>query len=358
MRDHCVGAMRRAERAKEIQAHQPRALPWALRFRGISRAEPVACHLAAAAAIFLLAVVPLDGQSMRTPWGDPDLQGTWTNQTLTPLERPAEFAGKPVLTQAEATAYEARLRLQNNADIRTPGTRRDLGVAYNDVWWDRGDSIVADRRTSLIVDPADGRIPPVTPAAEARAAANRKRNAALGDNPESWEDVDVYSRCIIRSALPRLSTGYNNNYEIVQTPGYVAILQEQIHDTRIILLDGRPHLSGTVRQWLGDSRGRWEGDTLVVETTNFTDEARGSTFRDATKNMVLVERFRRIDANTIDYQFTVTDPETWTRPWTAKMPWNKVDGLMYEYACHEGNYGLANTLRSARVAEKAAQQQK
>ncbi len=259
-----------------------------------------------------------------------------------------------MLTEEEARAYEARLRQQNNADIRTPGTRRDVTVAYNDAWWDRGERIVADRRTSLIVDPADGKIPALTPAAQKRAAAARAASAAIGDNPAAPEDLDVYSRCIIRSALPRLSTGYNNNYEIVQAPGYVAILQEQIHDTRIIPLDGRPHLTGAVRQWLGDSRGRWDGDTLVVETTNFTDEARGSTFRDATRNMVLVERFRRVDAETIDYQFTVTDPETWTRPWTVKMPWNKVDGLMYEYACHEGNYGLANTLRSARAAEKGA----
>ena len=310
---------------------------------------------AACATLVVLASASITAQSFKTPWGDPDLQGTWTNQTLTPLERPAEFAGKPVLTEAEAAAYEAKLRQQNNADIRTPGTRRDVTVAYNDVWWDRGDRIVADRRTSLIVDPADGRVPPLTAAGQARADATRKRNAEMGDNPASWEDVDVYSRCIMRSALPRLSTGYNNNYEIVQTPGYVAILQEQIHDTRIIPLDGRPHLPRTVGQWLGDSRGRWEGDTLVVETTNFTDEARGSTFRDSTRNMVLVERFRRVDANIIDYQFTVTDPETWTRPWTVKMPWNKETGLLYEYACHEGNYGLANTLRAARKAEQTGQ---
>ena len=311
---------------------------------------------AAAAALTLVASAPVAAQSFRTPWGDPDLQGTWTNQTLTALERPAEFANKPVLTEEEARAYVARLRQQNNADIRTPGTRRDVTVAYNDAWWDRGESIVADRRTSLIVDPADGKIPALTAEGQKRAAAARARSAAIGDNPAAPEDLDVYSRCIIRAALPRLSTGYNNNYEIVQTPGYVAILQEQIHDTRIIALDGRPHLNPGVRQFLGDSRGLWEGDTLVVETTNFTDEARGSTFRYATKNMVLVERFRRVDAETIDYSFTVTDPDTWVRPWTARMPWNKVDGLMYEYACHEGNYGLANTLRSARAAEKGAQQ--
>ena len=298
---------------------------------------------------------PLAAQTFRTPWGDPDLQGTWTNQTLTPLERPAEFKDKPVLTEAEARAYEAKLREQNNADIRTPGTRRDVTVAYNDVWWDRGERIVADRRTSLIVEPADGRIPPLTPAGEARAEASRRHAAAMGDNPASWEDLDVYSRCIIRSALPRLSTGYNNNYEIVQTPGYVAILQEQIHDARIIPLDGRPRLPGAPGQLLGESRGRFEGDTLIVETTNFTDEMRGATFRDATRSMVLVERFRRVDANVIDYSFTVSDPQTWTRPWTVKMPWNRETGLIYEYACHEGNYGLANTLRAARKAELDAQ---
>ena len=313
---------------------------------------------AAIATLFVLvgmALVPLAAQQAKsqwkTPWGDPDLQGTWSNQTLTPLERPRQFADKPVLTEAEAAAYEKQLVDAGNVDNRNPGTVQDVNLAYNQVWWDRGNKIVADRRTALIVDPPDGRIPALTSAAQKR----RDEDRSASDNEKSaasWLDFDVYSRCIIRSALPRLSTGYNNNYEIVQAPGYVAILQEQIHDTRIIPLAGRPHLAGAVRQWLGDSRGRWEGDTLVVETTNFTDEARGSTFRDATRNMVLVERFRRVDAETIDYQFTVTDPETWTRPWTVKMPWNKVDGLMYEYACHEGNYGLANTLRSARAAEK------
>ncbi len=298
-----------------------------------------------------LAVVDAQTRRFRTPWGDPDLQGTWSNQTLTALERPAEFAGTPVLTEAEAAEYQARLLKQTNADNRQPGTARDVNTAYNDAWWDRGDRIVADRRTSLIIDPPDGKIPALTPAAVARGAAMRAAEAKESTSPASAEDFDVYSRCIIRSSLPRLSTGYNNNYEIVQTPGYVAIMQEQVHDTRIIPLDGRPHLDGSVRQYLGDSRGRWEGDTLVVETTNMTDEARGATFREATRHMHLVERFRRVDDSAIDYQFTVSDPETWARPWTAKMPWNRIPGLIYEYACHEGNYGLANTLRAARLAE-------
>ncbi len=311
-------------------------------------------RVAAAATLFVLALIPLHGQTARqafkTPWGDPDLQGTWSNQTLTPLERPAEFAGKPVLTEAEAAAYEKRLVAAGNVDNRQPGTVQDVNLAYNQVWWDRGNKIVADRRTSLIVDPPDGKIPPLTPAAQARRAEDRAASAQE-KTAASWEVFDVYSRCIIRSALPRLSTGYNNNYEIVQSPGYVAILQEQVHETRIIPIGDRPHVPASVRQWLGDSRGHWEGNTLVVETTNFTDEARGSTFQFATKNMRLVERFTRTGDRTIDYEFTVSDPGTWTRPWTAKLPWNRIDGLIYEYACHEGNYSMENMLSAARDAE-------
>ena len=309
---------------------------------------------ALATTLCVLALAPLAAQTTRTqgktPWGDPDLQGTWSNQTLTPLERPREFADKPVLTEAEAAAYEKRLVEAGNVDKRTPGTVQDVNLAYNQVWWDRGNKIVADRRTSLIVDPADGRIPPLTPGAQKRRAEDRT-TSANEKTAESWLVFNVYSRCIIRSALPRLSTGYNNNYEIVQSPGYVAIVQEQMHETRIIPVGNSPHLPSTVRQWLGDSRGHWEGGTLVVETTNFTDEARGSTFEFATKNMRLVERFTRISDRTIDYQFTVSDPETWTRPWTAKLPWNRIDGLVYEYACHEGNYSMQHMLEAARDAE-------
>jgi hypothetical protein len=295
-------------------------------------------------------------RTFRTPWGAPDLQGVWSNQTLTPLERPAELAGKTHLTEAEAAEYQAQLRQRLNADNREPGTLRDVNTAYNDFWWDRGERIVPDRRTSLIVDPPDGHVPAMTPAGKARLASEAEANRRESEFPAGPEDFDVYSRCIVRGALPRLSTGYNNNYQIVQTPGYVAILQEQVHETRIIPLDGRLHVSGTVRQWLGDSRGRWDGDTLVIETTNFTDAARGSTFRGATKDMVLVERFRRVDETTIDYEFMVSDPETWVRPWTVKVPWFRPEGMLYEYACHEGNYGLANTLTAARKLEREKQQ--
>ena len=307
------------------------------------------------ATLYVLAAASAGAQQKnqwKTPWGDPDLQGTWSNQTLTPLERPAEFRDKPVLTEAEAAAYEKRLVQAGNVDNRNPGTVQDVNLAYNQVWWDRGNKIVADRRTSLIVDPPDGKIPPLTPEAQKRRAADTKAT----DNEKfaaSWLDFDVYSRCIIRSALPRLSPGYNNNYEIVQAPGMVAILQEQMHETRMIPIGNQPHLPPGVRQWLGDSRGHWEGSTLVVETTNFTDEGRGSTFQYATKNMKLVERFTRTSDRTIDYEFTVSDPDTWTRPWTAKLPWNRIDGLIYEYACHEGNLGLEHMLSAARAADKS-----
>jgi hypothetical protein len=307
------------------------------------------------AAVGSVTITDAQSRAFRTPWGDPDLQGVWSNQTLTPLERPAEFAGKTHLTEAEAAEYQARLRKDTDADNRQPGTRRDVDTAYNQFWWDRGERILPDRRTSLIIDPPDGRVPAMTPAGRARVAAEAEANRRESQFPAGPEDFDVYSRCIIRGALPRLSTGYNNNYQIVQTPGYVAILQEQMHDTRIIPLDGRPHIPGTVRQWLGDSRGRWDGDTLVVETTNFTDAARGSTFRGATREMHLVERFRRVDETTIDYQFTVSDPATWVRPWTVQVPWHRPQGMLYEYACHEGNYGLANTLSAARALERDAQ---
>src|SRR5258705_5336003 len=210
----------------------------------------------AVATLCVLALVSLGAQTAKnqwkTPWGDPDLQGTWSNQTLTPLERPREFAEKAVLTEAEAAAYEKRLVAAGDVDNRNPGTVQDVTLAYNQVWWDRGNSIVADRRTSLIVDPPDGRIPPLTPAAQKRREDDR--NAS--DNEKfaaSWLDFDVYSRCIIRSALPRLSRGYNNNYEIVQAPGLVAIVQEQVHEKRMIPLGNTPHLPPDVRQWLAHS---------------------------------------------------------------------------------------------------------
>ena len=287
----------------------------------------------------------------RTPWGDPDLQGTWTNATTTSLERPAKYMGREFLTPEERTAQDKDTEIATDKR-RKVGTPQDVEDAYNGAWWDRGRS---DGRTSLIVDPPDGRIPPMTAAAKQRIAAMPRLDTALEGEPGTGvyagpESVDLYPRCIIRAPLPRVPTGYDNNYEIVQSPGFVAIFQEQIHETRLIPIGTKSHLSSDIRQWLGDSRGHWEGETLVVETTNFSDQA---SFQGATKNMKLVERWTRTLDHHIDYRFTVSDPDTWTKPWSASIPWNTT-GTLYEYACHEDNYGLYGILAGARAKEKQA----
>jgi len=294
-------------------------------------------------------------ETFKTPWGDPDLQGAWTNATTTPLQRPAKWAGKAVLTPQEIADLDKETDL--GTDKRPErGTDADVGGAYNRFWWDRGYS---DGRTSLIYDPPDGRIPSLTPEAQKRAAAARAllqtNEGGRGDGPFNGpEDLGLYTRCVVRAPLPRVPTGYDNNYQIVQMPGYVAILQEQMHETRIIPLDNRPHLVSSVRQWLGDSRGHWEGDTLVVETTNFTD-FKGMAFEGSTKDMKLTERFRRADKDTIEYTFTVEDPNTWSRPWSAMIPFQNLERQgehLFEYACHEDNYGMYGILAGARVKDK------
>jgi hypothetical protein len=286
--------------------------------------------------------VPTAAKQWRTPWGDPDLQGSWSNATTTPLERPAKYAGREFLTPEERQAQDRQTAI--GTDRRAaPGTDDDVNGAYNAFWWERGRS---DGRTSLIYDPPDGRIP---------RRSEKKRQAqedfSAGGPYNGPEELSLYVRCIIRAPLPRVPTGYDNNYEIVQSPGYVAIFQEQIHETRIIPLDRRPHLDSTVRQWVGDSRGHWEGNTLVVETTNFNNQA---SFEGSTRNMVLTERWTRVADDRIDYRFTVSDPEAWTRPWSAAIAWNKT-GTLYEYACNEDNYGLYGILAGSRAQEKAAQ---
>jgi hypothetical protein len=292
-------------------------------------------------------------KSWRTPWGDPDLQGEWSNATTTALERPAKFNGREFLTKEEKQAEDKETEI--GRDKRgAPGTPEDVAGAYNAAWWERGWS---DGRTSLIYDPKDGKKPPLTPDGKRRSLL---RNESIRtDGPYNGpEDLDLYTRCIVRAGLPRLPTGYDNNFEIVQTPGLIAIVQEQIHETRLIPMDrtpgakqgARPHLDRSVRQWLGDSRGHWEGNTLVVETTNFNEH---TSFEGATKDMRLVERWTRMTDETIDYRFTVDDPETWTRPWSASIVWYK-GGTLFEYACHEDNVGAYGILAGAREDEKKA----
>jgi hypothetical protein len=289
------------------------------------------------------------GAAPRTPDGQPDLQGYWSSATLTPLERPAELAGKPFLTEQEAAAYEKQLLQTGNRDRREANAETDVGRAYNEFWFERGNKVVGTRRTSLIVDPPDGRIPPLTPEAQKRAdAARAYARQHPADGPE---DRGLPERCILwpTAGPPMLPGGYNNNYQIIQSPGYVVILVEMIHDVRIIPLDGRPHLGSGVRQWMGDSRGHWEGNTLVVDTTDFNGKAR---FRGADEKMHLTERFTRAGADTLLYEFTVDDPTAFTKPWSAQVPMRQSEGPIFEYACHEGNYGMEGILGGARAEEK------
>jgi hypothetical protein len=288
----------------------------------------------------------------RTPDGQPDLQGIWTNATITPFERPADLTGKAFFTEQEAREYEKRTLTATNKDRRDGSAEADVGRAYNDAWWDIGTKVVPTRRTSMVIDPPDGRVPELTPEAQQRDAA---RMEVARRPPAGPEDRGLSERCILwpTAGPPMLPSAYNNNYRIVQAPGYVAILVEMIHDVRIIPLDGRPHLPPSVRQWMGDSRGHWEGDTLVVDTTNFTDKTH---FRGADRNLHLIERFTRTGAETIVYQFTVDDPTAFTRTWTGEAPLTRTVGPIYEYACHEGNYSMTNILSAARAEEKAAEE--
>ena len=289
----------------------------------------------------------------RTGWGDPDIQGIWTNATLTPVERPMAFDGKGVLTSEEAAAFETTSAKQRDASDRF--VLGNVG-AYNQFWMDGGKVVTGDRRTSLIVDPSDGRIP-WTPTGRARLEAD---SAKYGVGPfESWVDADTGERCLT-DGLPFVPLqGYNMNYHILQSPGWVAMLNEMFHEYRLIPIDGGDHVPSHVGQWLGDARGRWDGDTLVIETTSFADRRSDlwrATWRAARPGLTLVERFTRVDEQTLDYEFTMTDPEMFTRPWTALVPMTTdhasrgvTSGPMFEYACHEGNYGLLNILRGARA---------
>jgi hypothetical protein len=297
----------------------------------------------------------------RTPDGKPDLQGIWDFRTVTPMERPAEFANKPVLSEKEAAEYEKRITEQRNADSNRDESKKtsrgqvngaevtaDVALAYNDFWWDRGTKVIGSRRTSLVIDPPDGRIPAMTPAAQARV---QKLEAARERPAEGPEDRSVGERCLLgfNAGPPFAPGGYNMNIQIVQTPTYVMLMNEMVHTARVIPLDGRPFLN--VPQWSGTSRGRWEGDTLVVETKGFKGE---TSFRGSSPTLQLTERFTRSDANTLVYQFTANDPTTWVRPWTAEIPLQRTDDQIFEYACHEANYGMTNLLQGARAVERDA----
>ncbi len=293
----------------------------------------------------------------RTPWGAPDLQGVWDFRTITPLERPDEFAGKEVLTAEEAAAFERRtteIRSRPNPETLEECSEEfqfcaEAPLAYEfRIWFDQGTAVVGSRRTSLVVDPPDGRLPPLTAAAQQKAEARRAYRRA--HPADSWEDRSVVDRCIVGlSSLPMTPTTYNNSVQLFQTPDHVVIFNEMVHNARIVPLDGRPHTA--LRQWTGESRGRWDDETLVVETTNFTDKTQ---FHRSTGQLQLVERFTRVNAGTLMYEFTMHDPVTWTAPWTARIPMTKTEVPLYEYACHEGNYAMEGILAGHRADERAA----
>jgi hypothetical protein len=290
----------------------------------------------------------------RTVDGQPDLQGIWSNASIIPLERPKELEGKQFLTPEEMAAYEANVFKRSSRE--KPLAPGQVGT-YNDFWWDADSKRAPNLRSSIIVDPPDGRVPELTPEAKRRVQADREyAKVHPADGPE---DRQLYERCLVfpMTGPPMLPSFYDNhqygplttNYQIVQTPGYVALLAEVIHEMRIIPLDGRLHLPSTVRQWVGDARGHWEGNTLVVDSTNFTDKTR---FRGADENLHLIERFTRTAQDILLYDFTVDDPTAFTKPWKGEVPMIASEGPLFEHACHEGNYGLAGILGGARADEQ------
>jgi len=287
----------------------------------------------------------------RTPDGQPDLQGFWTNATFTPLERPKNVT-KEFYTAAEAAALEKRLIAADEAQTE-PGTIEDVHYDFTQFGLDTNQAPYASNlRTSMIVDPPDGRLPPPSAEGQRRAAERAERDKGVG-RWDSAQTNQLDDRCMIFAGAgpPMMPQSYNSNYQIIQTPGYVMILFEIAHDVRIIPIDARPHLPSEIRQWIGDSRGRFEGNTLVVETTNLNGK---NPLSGSSEHMRVIERFTRVGADTIRYQFTVEDPSTWVRPWSAELPMRKTTGPLFEHACHEGNYGLYNTLAGARRAEQEA----
>jgi hypothetical protein len=301
-------------------------------------------------------------QPSRTADGRPDLQGIWNSASLTPFERPVELGTKAFYTEEEAAAYEKKRVQILNRDRRDGSKEEDLSRSYNELFLDRGTKLAPTRRTSMVIDPADGRIPPMTPEARAKFKALQ---ANFAEHPaDGPTDRPLPERCLMfsQSGPPMIPGNYNNNYQIVQTRDYVVILAEMGNQVRVIPLDGRPGPPPNVRQWVGVSRGHWEDGTLVVETTNFrfNDRSRfGVQYNGMTdQNLRIVERFTRTGPDTIVYRATIEDPTVYTKPWTMEASLEKAEGPIYEYACHEGNYAMVGILAGARAEEKEAEKQK
>ena len=328
---------------------------------------------AAAALLTVAAFDPVpafaQGDVPRTPWGHPDLQGIWDHRTITPLERPEELGDRVFLTEEEAAGLEQaavdravhlltrppeRTTAGGSVDSRADGTPG----FYNDFWLDTGTNTIGTRRTSLIIDPPNGRLPALTDSGSRRIEKNR---AYRREHPaDSWLDFDATDRCLVgvNNGPPILPAAYNQNLQLVQNEDFVMLLAEMIHTVRVVPLDGRPPLGERIRQWAGDARGHWDGDTLVIETSNFVADrwwtSANPMGRVATSGKLeLVERFTRLDSETLEYEVTVHDPDTWSQPWTVSIPMRLSDAPLYEYACHEGNYSMPNMLAGERAAEEA-----
>ena len=325
------------------------------------------CLAAALVVIAVMALAPTEAVaqstepvSLRTAWGDPALSGIWDFRSITPLQRPEEFADRDFLTEEEAANLEQATAdrelelLLRPARRTTAGGNVDRGEdgalgAYNDFWLDRGTTTVESRRTSLIIDPPNGRMPPLTEEAQQRRA---ERAAYRREHPaDSWEDRGLNDRCMFTTGLPMVPSAYNNNVHVFQTADHVAMVIEMTHTLRVVPLDGRPRSEPPIRQFVGESRGHWEGDTLVVETMHFN---RLTGLRGSTPDARLVERFTRVAPDIIEYEFTIEDAATWTRPWTARVELQQTDEPLYEYACHEGNYSMEGILAGARAEEREA----
>jgi hypothetical protein len=286
------------------------------------------------------------GSTLRTADGQPDLQGIWDFATITPMERPPEHAGKEFLTEQEAKDWAGKRLAELSYDRRDGGNSANLGRGYNEYWTERG-AVIKTRRTSLVIDPPDGKIPSME---IARQRQRERRALYLTENFNGPEDLSLAQRCLkVVSGAPISPTIYNNNVRIQQGPGYVVILHEMGLEPRIIPLDNRPHLPQHIRLWNGDSRGHWEGETLVVETTNFNDQY---DYSGGTSKTRLIERLRRVDKDTLLYQFTIDDPSAFLKPWTAEIPARKTEGPLLEYACHEGNFTMIHALSGMRAKEK------
>ena len=334
-----VAGQTRAEIAEAARKLSPRTAEEAMTFFEAEVAKKTA---EAIARVYDPTKAPAE-PAMRTPWGDPDLRGYWLSLSYTPLERPEKFADKPLLTPQEAIEFFTESVIADSA-VDPATVHYDWKEFGMDTWQS---PVRPNLRSALIVDPANGKLPPLSPEGAKRRAAAAA--AAKITNPESAVSLlpNFYTRCITgNQGPPRLPFNHDSESQIVQTPGYVIILTQSNSDVRIVPLDGQPHLSSKIRTWLGDSRGHWEGNTLVVETTNFHPDR---IWRGATADMRLVERFTRVDRDTLSYQITVEDPATWTQPWTAEIPWPSIEPPLFEFACHEQNYGVINVVTGAQI---------